>query len=266
MSVSILDYSVETPRHQLFSLPFPIILYLLETEVSHLLLKLQQTCKYIFARKRIVIAVGEKLYRPTRNIVHFESDHRKQKVPFGRGWYWLTQLEWYGNDCCTTLRPHIYRLNLSSLSIFWSSLSLKDIDFLLSNEKMETLYLWHVNIQDEDGNLVPIDYILRKVPHISTLCFWNPCEIYSNQSWKKLNEIKLFNKFKLLTLDINHTSEQIDPEGIGKFIENNVASAGEIVLYFPPDAPEIAPITNKLQQIVNNWVAPGEPPTFLVEC
>ena len=121
---------------------------------------------------------------------------------------------------------------------------------------MQNLTLHKVNIRDADGNPVPIDYILGKVPEVTYFSYDNECEIYSNQSLSKLNSINFKNKLCLFSLNICRTSEGIDAEILGEFIEFNLASNALVILMLPRNAPGIGTLKLKLQQIVNNWQSP----------
>ena len=130
---------------------------------------------------------------------------------------------------------------------------------------MEILCFMGVDIRDADGNAVPVDYILGKVPSVGCVVYISNSEVYSNQSFQKLNSIKLFNKLFHFRMDIRQTSEELDPEIIGKFLENNMLSGGEAQLSFFPDAPEIELMKVKFQQIEENWTPPFAAPSLIVE-
>ena len=121
---------------------------------------------------------------------------------------------------------------------------------------MFKLTLFKVNIRDADGNPVKTDYILGKVPAVTEFCYYNECEIYSNHSLSKLNSITLKNKLIYLALHMTQTSEEIDAEILGNFIEFNLASNGQVHLVLLQNAPETEIIKSKLQQIVNDWQSP----------
>ena len=253
--------SFKSPKHQYFSLPFFVISYLIDASPSPgILLKLQQTCKYLFIKKRILIATPK--IKGSENGV-FYSESTGLVLPFqkdtgigGRPKYWFTNLDYHDCDGLAILRPHIYRLSLIELMITSQNLTLKDINFLLTNKQMKKLCLCFVEIRDTDiarGDPVPIDYILRKVPSLTEFRYGNLCEIYSNSLLMNLNSIQFFSKFQIFALIMSQTSEQIEAEILGKFIEMNLAASGEVEFGFPPNTPELETIKSKLQQIVDNW-------------
>ena len=252
MSVSIPQYSMEFPRHQRFSLPHPIILYLLETESPHLLLKLQQRCKYFFAKKKILVVTEEISDLNTYDLSLISTTR-----------YWITKLNCWRRNGYSYLRPLIYRATLSKLCVRYQNLSLNDINFLL-NKKMQKLTFYKVNIRDATGNPVPIDYILRKIPEVAEFRYDNLCEIYSNQSLSKLNSINLKNKLRYLFIKITQTSEELDAESLGKFVQSILASDGQVQLLFPRNAPEIRTVLAEVQRVVKYWQSPGAGPNFYV--
>ena len=135
---------------------------------------------------------------------------------------------------------------------------------LLSNEKMEKLNLQDVNIRDTNGNPVPIDYILGKVPYLTEFTYDNLFEIHSNHTLKNLNSIQLKNKIKFLALKIYKTSDELDAEIFGGFVTKNLATDGKAEFYFSQNAPEVSKIRTVLQGIKDNWVLPGITPAFVV--
>ena len=51
------------------------------------------------------------------------------------------------------------------------------------------------------------------------------------------------------------TSEGIDAEILGEFVERNVASNGFVSYWLPRNAPELEAVKTKLQQIMDGWVS-----------
>ena len=229
-----------------------------------MLLKLQKSCKHFFAKKNVIVANERGLYKfiePGNELVFVNEDDHEARL-LRKAQYCFTELYFFADDFCSKFRPYVYELNLSILYISWANLSLIDIDFLLTNNKMDQLYFFYTNIRDANENAVPIDYILGKVPQLTCFCYNNISEVYSNETLEKINSIKLCNKLSRLSIHIRHTSEELDPEIIGEFITSNMVSFADVKLYFPPDAPEMEPMKAKVEQIRNTWTAPGQPPRF----
>ena len=240
MNLSIAKYSFDFPRRQHFSLPYFIIAYLIETESPHLLQKLQKCCKYFFAKKTILVADKHIRCFSTTNNGTFVVDSNRMKLtlPKSKKW-WLTSLSCDVKNSFSTIRPYIYCATLSKLCIWEEDLSLNDINILLSNNKMKELVFSRVNIRDADGTPVPVDYILGKVPNITTFDYYNICESYSNESLEKLKSLNFFKRLRFFALGMNE-------------------------LYFRPDLLQIKPIKEKLQEIASNWLAPGLQPIIVV--
>ena len=249
-------YSFKSPRRQYFSLPFGLVSHLLETEFPHLLLKLQKSCKHFFAKKRVIV-VDTLIYLDHSNGVYYikelGSTDRFKILLDKRFQYWFTRILLRRNY--SILRPYIYRLTLTELTMSCQNLSQNDIDFLFSNNKMEKLDFYEVTIRDDVGNPVPVDYILAKIPNVTEIFYWNPCEIYSNELLKKLNSIKFNYKLTEFRIVMQQTSEEIDAEILEEFIKRNLASDGCVSYYLPRNSPEIETVKTKLQQIVDGWVS-----------
>ena len=263
-----MEYSFKFPRRQYCSLPFGVISYLLQTQSTKVLLKLQQSCKYFFARKSVIVADEDGMYQfdEEKNGIVFCNEDDKEILLLRKAQYWFTELCFFGDyDFCSNLRPSVYRLNLSSLTVLSAELSSTDIDFLLANNKLEALCLLGVDIHDAVGNAVPIDYVLRKVPNVTSVEYRNNSEVYSNQTWEKLNSIIFMNGFLILSVTIQQTSEELDPQIIGNFIENNMLNDSCAKLYFRADAPELKSMKAKFRQIKKNWTPRGAAPKFVVK-
>ena len=266
MNFSIAKYSFKSPRRQYFSLPFPIIWYLIETEFPHLLLKLHKTCKYFFAKKTIFVVDKHIRCVAYSNNTTFvvDPDDMKLTLPKPKKW-WLTSLLCGGKKTFSTIRPYIYRVTLSKLCIWEEDLSLNDINILLSNDKMEELLLSKVNIRDANGTPVPIHYILGKVPNVTAFYYYNKCEIYSNQWLEKLNSINICTKLEWFSHFVSQTSEEIDAEILGQFVKNHLASLLEVHFRFPPNSREFETVNNKLKKVVKKWCEPNRKLKFTVK-
>ena len=226
MDVMTPEYSFEFPRHQHFSLRFNLICYIIENpSTSEVLLKLQQTCKYFFAKNKVIV-VPFKIFYDFDKVCFVDSKEEKVSIPLGKIKYWFNStgsLNGYWKPFCLFITPHVYRITLKKLSMTYDSLSLNDLNMLLSNKKMEEIYMYMVDIRDPDGNVVPVEYVLSRVPHIREFRFCNQYEIYSNDAMKKLNNVKLFNKLNCFSLGFEEIPEGLDPEILYEFIRRNAA-------------------------------------------
>ena len=261
MSLSLAEYSFESPRRQNFSLPHFIISCLLETESPSVLLKLQQSCKYFFAKKDVLV-FDQRVNLIRRNGEYFINSRPMDRILRKPKQCWFTYLNFGNENPLLEIRPYIYRLTLSKLCIWDADVSLNDVNFLLSNDKMKELHFTRVNVRDADGTPVPIDYILGKLPNLTIFSYENKCEIYSNEKFERLNSIKFFKKFTFIFLQINHVSQELDAELLGNFVKTRVYGRGEIS--FKPSAPGLAQLKNQLFRIIDNWVAPDGKPTVEV--
>ena len=265
MEVAVPNYSFKFPLRQQFSFHYSIISYLLETESFHVLLKLQKCCKYFFAKKPILIADTRIRDGSTEDGIGLFTDAGLMLPLTRSNQYWFTNLIFNQRNSYSMLRPYIYRLTLSNLSISDQDLlSLHDIDSLLSNEKLKTLFMVDVNIRDDAGSPVSVDYILGKVPNVIYFAFGNQCEVYSNQKLEKLNSVKLCQKLVYFSMDIFEVSEEINPDILGKFVATNLAPSGHVLLVFGDNERERDAHNEKMEEIVKNWSTPGSGPTYFI--
>ena len=255
MESSSPQYSIQSPRRQYFSLPFGLVSLLLETESPHLLLKLQKSCKHFFAKKKLVVVDTTVNFRYSNEAYSVIPGHdRPFEIAFDkRIQYWFTRMFCEGGY--STIRFYVCRLTLKELSMTRQELSLNDIDYLLSNNKMEEIAFLGVNIRDAHGNPVPDDYILGKVPNIKRIIYGNECAIYSNDLLRKLNSIQFNHKFECFRLQMYQASEKIDAEILGDFVKRNLASDSVVSFCLPRNAPELKTVKRKLKQVVDAMVS-----------
>ena len=236
-------YSFESPRHQDFSLRFNLICYIIENPpTSEVLLKLQQTCKYFFAKNKVIVVHKLLAYVPKKRCF-IDYYNKKVSIPLGKFKYWFNHI-YPKNDTWESfypfITPHIYRITFKELYVGDQTLSMKTLDLLLSNEKMEFLRFFVVDIRDDNGSVVPVDFILSKIPHILQFDFYNPNEIYSNDVMKKINDVKFVNKLKHFILGIGNTSEDLDVGILFEFIKKHAASDAFIKYWDPGYGPGVS--------------------------
>ena len=264
--LSVPKYSMKSPLRQRFPFRYTLISYLLETESPQILLKLQQSCKYFFAKKSILV-VDEVVTCSCKNPIHkFPSgqvfaDNRGRKYIFEKSkQYWFTST--FCSVARNLFRPHIYRLTLSKLSIFGENLSMTDIDFLLSNNQMKTLNLWRVNIRDANGNPVPIHYILQKVPNVIDFCYYNLSASFSTDILKSL---KFQNKLQRFGMFFSPESEETFTKDLFKFIRKFAAPLSTFYIYFKSGTPGFEACKTMLLSFVNKSFARIDKPMITMK-
>ena len=239
MGAQIPIYSTEFAYRQSFSLPFNLICYIIENPSQpKVLQKLQQTFKYFFAKNKVVVMQESVIYKTKKNKkAYFMDLHRNPLLlPLGNVKYWFKSI--YPSDenwdpFTLFITPHVYRIEFTELYMHHDHLSLNSINLLLSNDKMEILYLDSVYIRDDSGNPVPIDCILKKVPHLREINYNNRCEIYSNATFRKIRDLKFVNKLKCFCLGMDEISEEPDADILFEIIQKN-AAPGAYFDYWTP--------------------------------
>ena len=258
-------YSFISPRDQNFSIPYNIIWYIINNPISPSgFLKLQKTCKLFYSKKRIIVVDSKVQYEMNR-LFYFASKADNFKctdLKLGKTQYWLTQLASY--HCgLSSISRYIYRCDLTYLYIKNQDLTLAEIDFLLSNQKMKHLCLANVNIRDDDCFPVPVWYIFSKAPNLTTFYYGNKCEIFSTETFKKLNKIKL-NKDVHLTISM--ISDWIDPLVICKFVEKKAARSADFCFVFDIKLPLKLALSVKraTERLTDDWTAGKQKPSVTV--
>ena len=143
-------FSFISPRHQIFSLPNPLIVYITRYPISspNGYKKLQQTCKYFFSKMKLIVL--DSVVDNRDKFVYITNG--RNIYPFLRNFqYWITS-GIFTKMNFTFRRDHIYRCDLKVILLRGVTLSYHDIDFLLlSNKKLKDVGWRNVTIQNYDS-------------------------------------------------------------------------------------------------------------------
>ena len=237
------EYSFKLPRRQYFSLPFNLITYLMDAcTTPEVYEKLQKSCKHFFSKRKIL------LFSPrvrTDGISYFwysyesEGDFERtlELTTFGFR-FWLTNNLILDRGASFPLQQHIYHCNLSVLAVVSEELSYKEISFLLNGGKIQDLVLPKVQIKHDDGTPVTLDQILAQCPRIYNLLYFNPCETFSTNTFKKLTELGGRFKFISFNIVISSCSDLIDPLYFRRYLRRKMYKFDLFKVTFKCDYPQ----------------------------
>uniref|UniRef100_A0A914PLR8 Uncharacterized protein n=1 Tax=Panagrolaimus davidi TaxID=227884 RepID=A0A914PLR8_9BILA len=182
---------------QEFSLPKPLIRYILDCTNDILLRKLHQTCKYIFHIKPTPICYsiqGDTMATSFINEALLLNDI--EHPPLNN--YLLTNsLFAYINNpffLSSTIIPSLSQCIAKYIKIGFQKLTFNELKFLIGSGNVESLDIFNSKITDEKNENVPLEDILKLVPKIlyflitETKCTPKTAEILSNINFQ--NKIK----------------------------------------------------------------------------
>ena len=275
------EFTFTSPRPQCFSLPRPLINYITHHPFSSKgYKKLQQTCKYFFAKNKIIVADdrdflaqkysficrpknidGAGAFRLTRKnlseipVETYPVIDMSQCFKINNIQFWLTH-RLIIEEKLENIRDLIYRCDVHKIAINYGIqiLTFKEFDFLLNNNlnNLEEVGM-NVSILDDRGCPVTVDVILERIPYVKKIDFspssyrrklsteTSVIETYSTETLKKLNSVKLFNKLEMFWLHIPQISDEFELELLGEFLENNVVPTPEDPPCLLTFAPRISP-------------------------
>lgn len=218
---SNLNYSLETPRRQLFSFPFYLIAYLLDACKSpEVLQKLQKSCKHFLSKKNIIVVDYRVKWNPKKSFYYTNHRYDTKEIIFKK-----TFKLWFSNylqiDGHAPL-DYIYRCDLRVLSVLKGDWTYKEIELLLNGGRIQDLTLDHLNIKYDDGTPVTLDHIVTKCPKIRKLVYSNLCETFSSNTYEKLNLLKFNQKFDSLKIVMYEFEGLMEPTILCQFLQRNV--------------------------------------------
>uniref|UniRef100_A0AC35FCZ9 DUF3822 family protein n=1 Tax=Panagrolaimus sp. PS1159 TaxID=55785 RepID=A0AC35FCZ9_9BILA len=206
---------------QNFSLPSGIIYYITHTPSSSKgYQKLQQTCKYYYFKKQLIIFDNFKwsaMQKACRNHMYLiDLENSAYKI-------WLTkELTIYGQndeDFITSLMPRIYKSNISTLKLCYHNISFKDYKIL--SENVHYLTINDSMIVKDDGTFLPLEEMIELLPKLYYLfcSFSSNNELfYTSQTAKKLTELSQF--LSLNKVFFYGVSALFNPIHFCQFVEN----------------------------------------------
>ena len=219
-------YTFQSPRRQLFSLPFEIISQILNQKKSAVfLLKLYQTCKYFFNKHRVLPMIlysqcdGSKIYS---NQKYFNFG---QKVLF-----WFHDTLRFSHTHAS-LHRKIYCCTLKQLSFECVTLTVNEFEMFTLNSSIERFYLNLSDVVLPDGRNMAMDEVLHRLPICTDLFYKNKRELFSKETLIKLIESERLNKFMRLDITV-FSLAPFDPTLLCRFIHKNLSSESNCLIYF----------------------------------
>ena len=215
-------FSFNFPRPQIFSIHPNIIIYLIHNCASPILyIKLIQTCKYFFARKKVLVLDGQVQPESCMYLLK-RSNGTTEFIKFRKGFrYWLAirNFHYFGGE---RFLKNIYRCDLIILRIRYAELTFEEISFLMNGGNLENLSLISASIKHLDGTPATMDEVLIQCPKLARLDYSNYCEIFSSTTFENVNKLSFNKKWTSFNLKISKTHGEIDPMVFCDFLKKTV--------------------------------------------
>uniref|UniRef100_A0AC34GXA4 F-box domain-containing protein n=1 Tax=Panagrolaimus sp. ES5 TaxID=591445 RepID=A0AC34GXA4_9BILA len=250
---------------QQFSLPKPIIAYLMENANSEHLKKLYKSCKYFFSKLEIIIIDNIKIRKHYKKYLH--NNYCLSVAPHDPILAKLTSV-WIVNeiDCfreyednlfIPTLIPKIKKCTIKKITIIDDDLWINEFKLLTKSGNVEVLNLDGVNIIDPKCTLMPFEDVISYIPNANHIQLF-PCHVTPETS-KKLAAIKMNRKFSVLNL--NMIDNLFDVDGFFTFIKKNAAPNASIDLKFSYYI-DVTAFETAMKAEFKTWEPANERPVF----
>uniref|UniRef100_A0AC35FM40 Uncharacterized protein n=1 Tax=Panagrolaimus sp. PS1159 TaxID=55785 RepID=A0AC35FM40_9BILA len=164
--------------YQNFSLPNNIIYFMLKSSNYIVLQKLHISCKYFFAKKPTPICYNFEYYcsnETSDKKIYFVGQSIKLNVPYKnldnlKRFYVANSLKLYPKN--QGIQSIIQRMNLCEprhIRIKKQAITEKEFEYLVGHGKVETLSLKKVKIFGTNGEIIPLENVMDKLPKIREL-------------------------------------------------------------------------------------------------
>uniref|UniRef100_A0AC35GXM1 Uncharacterized protein n=1 Tax=Panagrolaimus sp. PS1159 TaxID=55785 RepID=A0AC35GXM1_9BILA len=198
---------------QVFSLSDTVIHYICQSANHFILQKLYQSCKYFFIKESMPICYNfDYTYSPgTQKITYREQSVYIRKDQNGilefRNLFIANSLAFdYSLEMkyqtFPTIIQSLARCELKHLKIQNQNLTFKEFYFLTGHGNIETLHFKNVKIVDENGDPMPLEDVMAKVPKVYEFCLDNVyCSPETSKSLLQIPFNTKLREFKLLNLN-----------------------------------------------------------------
>uniref|UniRef100_A0A914QSM9 Uncharacterized protein n=1 Tax=Panagrolaimus davidi TaxID=227884 RepID=A0A914QSM9_9BILA len=179
--------------------------------------KLFKTCKYFYSTNPIIFIDWLEWDRLQRNFQTYSLNYVIIDVNNIAYKMWLTKQLRVRSvthpTAVSQLLNKVFRCDLSHLCIFNQKISFNDYCILVNGGNIKHFEMENVEIRDENGNLVPLEIILEKLPNVVKCAFrFEALEEYnfSSGTSKKMAELppfKYLGSFELYGIPLCHSTK-----------------------------------------------------------
>uniref|UniRef100_A0A914QV88 Uncharacterized protein n=1 Tax=Panagrolaimus davidi TaxID=227884 RepID=A0A914QV88_9BILA len=178
MDMSFLNISMSPPptkkrclllEQHPFGLPEPILYYLKKNSNPKLLLKLMQISKYFCFKDFPYMVVKDLKYENTKWFYcepYYEVlDLSNLKKPL-----WITKgINCYTEDVSlvSSLLSKVIVCDITKLGLDDQIITLNEFKLLISSGNVKTFSFFHSHVEYENGEIVPIDEIMKLIPNVT---------------------------------------------------------------------------------------------------
>uniref|UniRef100_A0A914Q7S5 Uncharacterized protein n=1 Tax=Panagrolaimus davidi TaxID=227884 RepID=A0A914Q7S5_9BILA len=226
-------FTFVSPRIQEFSLPSNLIYFInRNTKNAKILEKLQKTCKYLFAKNKVVI-IKDAWFSDKNWSTNHHLNQTLGKLENFNAKIWimgnLSVSRWFdpNSNLNKILCSKIYYNEITSFEIQCAILYLSEFEILTSSKALKVIGLHLSVILDKNDKNVSIDEILKRVSNISEFIYQKSKEFapetieLTNQTLKNMTSI--LNGNRLNVLCIYRLSPTFDPNLFFDFIKTAAA-------------------------------------------
>uniref|UniRef100_A0A914Y3Q0 Uncharacterized protein n=1 Tax=Panagrolaimus superbus TaxID=310955 RepID=A0A914Y3Q0_9BILA len=163
-------YTFKTPRPQHFSLPYPIMKYILKNATPKAWKKLIQTCKYFFP-KNPVFPVYD-LQADDNGKWHGDDGRINTNNPVAKLWLYNILFAFHSGLSPTTISsliPKLSNCSLKAVLFTGQNLTWNEFQFLTSSGSIEWFDFCDCTLKYSDGKFVTFDKVLENFKNVESL-------------------------------------------------------------------------------------------------
>uniref|UniRef100_A0A914Q1A3 Uncharacterized protein n=1 Tax=Panagrolaimus davidi TaxID=227884 RepID=A0A914Q1A3_9BILA len=258
-------FTFDSPRIQQFSLPSNIIYYLNRNkEYPKVLQKLQQSCKYFFARNKLLIVEEDGCFNedawPEFSIKNKRENLSKSNAKFMFIYKLYICLIGLNPNIDKNLCSKIFYNNITLLRIYFTTLNLSDYEILASSKCLTDVDIQHCVILNEEKNHVQLDEIFNFTPNIAIFrCIKSTGNTITNQILKNMLANITENCIEKFSVSGCFLSSFFDPNLLCEFIKKAAAPKAIFRFSISFDSDEQKQqISTALFQMLEEWNIPEQ--------
>uniref|UniRef100_A0A914QVQ8 Uncharacterized protein n=1 Tax=Panagrolaimus davidi TaxID=227884 RepID=A0A914QVQ8_9BILA len=213
-------YTFKHPYPQQFSLPWPIIIYMIENCKSEKVWKkLIMSCKHFYSKKPVFPVKRLDVNADLKCKADGEFFNASKLFP--KLWLYDSLFANQGSKM-STLIPKIFKFDFRVLRIANQTLTFDDYQKLTSSGSIERLILWHSTVKNADDTIVTADKLLEGLDylHRCTMVCSNNLLVLETETIGKI--VQHLNGYKkMLGFQLCGINESFDFASFSDFLLNN---------------------------------------------
>ena len=172
-SVATTKYTFSNPRHQNLSLPFGFTNHIFKNYSSNIYSKLMQSCKYFFAKKRILLVENVELtfdaYFDGQKVTQYMTKMEAKKIKI-----WITGSLLSNNNYndilkLSNLMNNLYQFDGMHLRVYQQEITLDEYMELATSRKLYDVTLTQSVVKNNDDSFVSAEDLLKHLYGVTRL-------------------------------------------------------------------------------------------------